>query len=225
MPILHHQNIEAIGEIGLWQIEESEAWFLEHLNLFPQEQAQLAQIKGHRRIEWLAARQLVHQMSGRIKRAAFIKDEYGKPHLEDAEWQISISHSRDISAAIAAAVSVGIDVQKIVSKITRIIPKFMNTTEQANLDPVHSILHAHVYWGAKEALYKAYGRRALDLCTHIQLHPFTFQKDQGSCLGSIHKDTYRQDFKICYQLLPQQYMLVYAWAIDNPLDDQKSDAT
>lgn len=223
MPIIHHQKIEPIGEIGLWQIEESEAWFMEHLQLFPKEQEQLAKIKGHRRIEWMAARQLVHAMSGRVKRAAFVKDEYGKPHLEDAAWQISISHSRDISAAIASDVAVGIDVQKIVSKITRILPKFMNAAERANLDPVHSILHAHVYWGAKEALYKAYGRRALDLCTHIQLHPFTFQKDHGTCRGSIHKDTYRQDFQICYQLLPQQYMLVYAWAIDIPLAAPSSD--
>ncbi|MEM6380149.1 MAG: 4'-phosphopantetheinyl transferase superfamily protein, partial [Bacteroidota bacterium] len=180
-------------------------------------------IKGHRRIEWLAARQLVHQMSGRQNRAAFVKDEFGKPHLEDAQWEISISHSRDISAAIAAPVAVGIDVQKVVPKITRIIPKFMNAAEQANLDQDHSILHTHVYWGAKEALYKAYGRRALDLCTHIQLHPFSYQTEQGKCKGIIQKEDYQQAFQIRYQLLPQNYMLVYAWATDNLQDAPKSD--
>lgn len=223
MPIIHHQSLEAPGELGLWQIEESEDWFLERLQLFPKEQAQLAKIKGHRRIEWLAARQLVHQMSGRQDRAAFVKDEFGKPHLEDAEWEISISHSRDISAAIAAPVAVGIDVQKVVPKISRIIPKFMNTAEQANLDAVHHILHAHVYWGAKEALYKAYGRRALDLCTHIRLHPFSFHIDQGTCYGTIQKEAYQQNFQIRYQLLPEDYMLVYAWATDILPEAPKSD--
>lgn len=216
MPIIHHQNIAILGEVGLWRIEESEEWFLEKLDLFPQEKTQLAKIKGHRRIEWLAARQLIHQMSGREKRVAFVKDEYGKPHLKNADWQISISHSKEISAAIAAPVAVGIDVQKIVPKITRIIPKFMNSREQANLDKKHSILHAHVYWGAKEALYKAYGRRALELCTHIQILDFTYDTKQGTCTGQVLKDQYEQDFRISYQLLPQEYMLVYAWAIDTP---------
>ena len=209
MPIFLQQHIDPIGEIGLWQIEETEEWFLERLTLHPNEQSQLDQIKGRKRTEWLAVRQLIHQMSGRQKRGIFIKDEFGKPHLEHSEWQISISHSRLLGAAIAAPKAVGIDIQKIVTKIERLIPKFMNKEEQESLSLEERIVHAHIYWGAKEALYKAYGRRELDFCTHIRVGPFRFNQTIGQTAGQIIKQNIKQDFTVHYTVLDNGYVLVY----------------
>ena len=209
MPIFHQQQLREKGELGLWQIEEPEEWFLERLSLHENEQAQLDKIKGHRRIEWLAARQLVHQMSGRERRGIFIKDEFGKPHLENTDWQISISHSRHIAAAIASPANVGIDIQKIVPKITRLIPKFMRPAEQESLEEASFLLHAHVYWGAKEALYKAYGRKELNFCQHILLEPFPYHQQGGICEGEILKGAFAARYQIHYQLLDEDYMLVY----------------
>ncbi|MEO0340408.1 MAG: 4'-phosphopantetheinyl transferase superfamily protein [Bacteroidota bacterium] len=209
MPIFLQQHIEPQGEIGLWQIEESEEWFMERIDLHPNEQAQLDQIKGRKRTEWLAVRQLIHQMSGREKRGIFIKDEFGKPRLENSDWHISISHSRLLGAAIAAPQAVGIDIQKIVPKIERLIPKFMNKEEQASLSEQERIVHAHIYWGAKEALYKAYGRRELDFCTHILVEPFPFESFQGSTTGRIAKDGVLQHYTLYYQIFKNNYVLVY----------------
>ncbi len=209
MPLFLQQHIEPQGEIGLWQIEESEDWFLDRLVLHPTEYAQLDQIKGRKRTEWLAVRQLIHQMSGREKRGIFIKDEFGKPRLENSDWQISISHSRLLGAAIAAPMAVGIDIQKIVPKIERLIPKFMNKAEQDSLSIQDRIVHAHIYWGAKEALYKAYGRRELDFCEHLLVEPFSFSNKTGQTTATIIKGDFLESHNIYYSILENGYVLVY----------------
>ncbi|MBV6653241.1 MAG: hypothetical protein KI786_05775, partial [Mameliella sp.] len=76
MPINLHHPIDSGGEIGVWDIEEPEEWFLSQLDLKADEKAQFQPLKGRRRVEWLAARQLIHIMSGRESRAPFKKDEF-----------------------------------------------------------------------------------------------------------------------------------------------------
>ena len=211
MPIIVHHTIKPEGELGIWRIEEREAWFRQRLHLQAAEALQLASIKGRRRTEWLAARQLVHAMSGRDRREAFIKDEHGKPHLEGSDWHISISHTRSLAAAIAAPQPVGIDIQVLVPRIDRLARRFMRPEELASLQAEDRIEHLHVYWGAKEALYKAYGRRRLDFCRNLLVQPFSLEKKQGRIQGRIVKD----DFEAAYQL---QYILepayVLVWAIE-----------
>ena len=149
-------------------------------------------------------------MSGRKKRGACIKDEHGKPYLENSLFEISISHSRDLAAVIAAPQAVGIDIQKIVSKIERIAHKFMREEEMASLQEETRLEHLHVYWGAKEALYKAYGRRQLDFKEHIFINPFEYDVTNGRCSGYTEKENEHIPFQLQYELVGQDYMLVYA---------------
>ncbi len=209
MPVILHEHIQPQGEIGLWRIEEPEDWFLARLSLSPSESEQLAQIRGRRRVEWLAVRQLVHDMSGRATRGAFLKDEYGKPHLEGSAYQISISHSGGLAAAIAAPCPVGIDIQNLVPRISHLAHKFMRPLELESLQPDWRLEQIHVYWGAKEALYKAYGRRALDFSSNIHIHPFSFDPLGGQCTGLIVKEAYKAHFKLHYSMIGE-YVLVYA---------------
>jgi phosphopantetheinyl transferase len=166
-------------------------------------------MKGRRRLEWLAVRQLVHQMSGREKRGAFIKDEFGKPHLQDSDYQISISHSDGLAAAIAAPVSVGIDIQKIVTKITRIAHKFLREEERVSIKDETHIPHMHLYWGAKEALYKAYGRRELDFKQHIIVQPFSFNGQEGTMEGRVEKGSFCAHYRLYFRCI-NEFTLVYA---------------
>ncbi len=209
MPLFLHEHLPDVGELGLWRIEEPEEWFLHHLLLTPVELRQLSHMKGRRRLEWLAARQLVHEMSGREKRTAFVKDEFGKPHLQDSPYQISISHSDGLAAAIAAPLSVGIDIQKIVAKITRIAHKFMREEEKASLEDATQIPHLHLYWGAKEALYKAYGRRELDFKQHIFVEPFSFNGQEGAMDGRVEKGDFCAHYRLYFRCI-NQFTLVYA---------------
>ncbi len=208
MPLFLQEQLKPEGELGLWRIEEPEAWFLRRLDLAPEESEQFSRIKGRRRVEWLAVRQLVHTMSGRESRGAFLKDEHGKPHLEGSPFEISISHSWNMAAAIAAPYSVGIDIQVLVPRIERLAHRYMRPEEIASLQGGNRIEQLHIYWGAKEALYKAYGRRALDFSTHIHVHPFIYRPEGGLFTGEVQKEEFHRFYELHYQM-EGNYMLVY----------------
>ncbi len=217
MPIFQHRYLTPEGELGLWRIEEEEDHFLFGMDLHQEEIDQLSKIKGHKRTEYLAVRQLLHKMSGRTKRVPCLKDEFGKPHLEDSLFQISMSHSNDVVAAIAAPRLVGVDIQKMVGKITRIAEKFIREEEMESLNRDTRVEHLHVYWGAKECLYKAYGRKELDFKKHILIEPFNFDLNMGFGFGSVIKDEYNKKFVIHYEKI-KDYILV--WALED-IPDQR----
>jgi len=210
MALLLHQKVSPEGEIGVWKIDEEADFFKEKLKLAPTEQSQLERIKGHRQLEWLSSRYLLHHMSGRKKRVVCEKDDYGKPFLVDSLFDISISHSRELAAVMAAPFTCGIDIQRIVEKIERIAHKYMRDEEMASLQDETRMAHLHVYWGAKECLYKAYGRKNLDFREHIFIHPFEYDVTNGTFSGYVSKDEEEMHFQLHYEILLDDYMLVYA---------------
>jgi 4'-phosphopantetheinyl transferase len=211
MPLLSHQSVARDAQLGIWQIEEPDSFFLDRLGLSASEHEQLAGIKGFRRTEWLAGRYLLHVMSGRQMRGAVLKDEFGKPRLQGSEYDISISHSHGLAAVFAAPKPCGIDIQFLVEKIGRIAHKFMRPEELEALSETHRLEHQHVYWGAKEALYKAYGRRQLDFCRHLIIGAFDYQEEGGIISGRIEKEDYLAQHEIHYRLA-EGYMLV--WSVE-----------
>jgi phosphopantetheinyl transferase len=214
MPLIRHTHLPTAGELGIWEITEDEAWFRDHLLLYPSELRQLGEIKGRRRVEWLAARQLIHRMSGRKQRGAFVKDGYGKPHLAHSDWHISVSHSHELAAAIAAPRLCGIDIQFIVPKITRLAPRFLSTAEAASITNAHELDQLHFYWGAKEALYKAYGKGKLDFRRQLLLTPPPTWTSSGETLGSVKLKDQTLQFRVHYERSADGYMLVWALAVE-----------
>ena len=207
MPLLFTKEIAEQTHLALWKIVEGEHFFTEKMTLTETETERLAQIKGGRRLEWLAGRWLVHEMSGAVERLICEADSYGKPHLTNSPLEMSLSHSNDMAAAILAPQSVGIDIQKLVAKIERIAHKYMREAEFESLGE-HRIEHLHIYWGAKEALYKAYGRRKLDFRQHILIKPFDYQEN-GTTTGRVVKDDFEANYRIYFEKM-NEYMLVYA---------------
>lgn len=209
MPIFLHEKIAPVGELGIWEIIEDEGFFRDQLQLNAQEVRQIDKMRGRRRIEWLAGRYLLHRMSGREVRGAILKDEFGKPHLEKSEWDISISHSRDMAAVYAAPGKVGVDIQYFVEKITRIAPKFTTEADRQRFPRGQELVYLHLYWGAKEALYKAYGRRQLDFLKHLFIDFFEIQRSGGTFTGRIVKEDFHEEYELFYQFYPS-YFLVFA---------------
>lgn len=209
MPLIVHERLSMDAEIGLWSVEEEEAWFLERLDLSPDEERQLQEIRGERRLEWLGARKLVHRLSGRPTRSCLVKDEHGKPAIKGSTGHLSISHSRRMAAAIIAPRPVGIDIQHRTEKLERIAVRFLHPGELAALDTQRKLDHLHVLWGTKEALYKAYGRRQLDFASHIRVPAFAFEPAEGAFRAFIEKADYRAGFQVQYRWLGD-YCLVFA---------------
>lgn len=207
MPLKIYHTIEPEGEIGIWNILESEDYFLSKLDLTKVEFEYFSKIKGRRRTEWLAVRYLLHFMSGRETRGAIIKDEYGKPHLKNSEWHISISHSQNKAAVIASPKLVGIDIQNFVPRIDRIAHKFMSPIELSSLSENFHLEHLHIYWGAKEALYKAYGKKELEFKEHLRLAPFEFFDQKGKTSGRVKKGDYYKEFEVHFDKVDSYYLV------------------
>lgn len=207
MPLFLKKN-DLGARLAVWRIEESEDWFMLNLELTEQELAQLALIKGRKRVEWLAVRYLTHDLSGMASRSPILKDDMGKPYLSHEGLHLSISHSGDLAAAMLAPLPAGIDIQYPVGKIERIAHKFLRAEEAASLSEAHRLEHLHVYWGAKEVLYKAYGRRALDFRAHIFIEPFEFEASGGTASGKVEKDGFRALYDLRYEIVEGD-ILVY----------------
>ncbi|MCB9338850.1 MAG: 4'-phosphopantetheinyl transferase superfamily protein [Lewinellaceae bacterium] len=210
MAIWLEKNTTHDSHLGIWKIEEPEDFFLRQLDLEAIEENELARIKGRRRLEWLASRLLVHQLLERHHpglRLPVVKDDFGKPHTPDSHFHLSYSHSHEFVAAILAHSPTGIDIQFFVSKISAIAPRFMNEEELASLQASTRLEHAHFYWCIKEALFKAYGRKALDFRQSILVQPFDYQ-EKGKTVGQVCKDGFCLEFEVWFER-DGEYFLAY----------------
>jgi len=122
------------------------------------------------------------------------------------ECRISISHSQDKVAVIASPFNVGIDIQKLVEKMRRLSVKFLGTTE-AEWD--NSLEDLHVIWGAKEAMYKAWGKRGIDFARDMQVHKFQWIGDRLETTGYLNHKSITMHFNI-RALQKDGFILVYA---------------
>lgn len=208
MPLKERIDIGPQGVLGLWDIREPEEWFAEQLRLSIWEQEHLERIKGRKRTEFLAARMLVHALTASPERLPLEKDAFGKPFLPETALSVSLSHSHGYAAALLAPGWIGVDIQYLVEKIGRLAHKFLRPEELESLGVATRLEHLHVYWCAKEALYKAYGKKALDFCAHIHITPFAYQGPDGVILGKVEKDGWRREFELSYRL-QEAHMLVW----------------
>ena len=201
MPLWEERHLSDGSQLGIWKIEEPEQFFFDRLSLAQVEQAELAPLRGRRRIEWLASRYLIHDLLSdepEWDRIPLQKDEFGKPHHYGSPLELSFSHTHEWVAVIISERPVGIDIQVFVEKIGRLKSKFLRPSELDSLRPESDLEHLHFYWAAKEALYKAYGRRELDWKEHILVEPFDFEPDTKST-GQICKGDLCQNYELIFE--------------------------
>jgi len=211
MPLIEHQYILPEGEIGVWRTDESIEALVESLKLTDNEIQGMEKMSPRRIKEWVSARWLVHHLSGREERGLCLKDDYGKPYLEDSPYQISISHSLNRTAVIAAPNLVGIDIQEIVPKMERISRKFVNDQEWAYIPDAGDkrLEMLHVVWGAKEAMYKAWGKKKIDFRGHLFVDEFSWNGKQTKLKAKLCKGNISMFFDVTASR-HDNFILVYA---------------
>lgn len=209
MPISLKLDADKEIELGVWKTSEDSTYFHNKLEIHEPEKSIIEQLNTKKLLEWLSSRYLLHLMSGRTVRGAFIKDIHGKPHLQNSNFHISISHSRDLVAVVASQKIVGVDIQYFVSKIHRIQHKFVNENELSHIQESQMLEALHIIWGAKESLYKAYGKRGLDFKKNILISELSITGNNGQFRGQILKDNYNKQFNLTFHLF-DNHSLVYA---------------
>ena len=110
-----------------------------------------------RKQEFLQVRELRNKTIGKIE--IHYKDN-GKPFLADSNDFISISHSQNFIGILKAPFNVGLDIEEINERITKIKNRFLNEDELVIFGTaIEDLTKA---WTIKEALFKLNNRKGID---------------------------------------------------------------
>src|SRR5258706_16031544 len=162
MPLLFQRNVAEQTQLAIWKIEESAEWFRSQLMLDEKENALINSIHHpQRKLHWLSSRLLLRQVLGNPDVFIHLEsDDRGKPVVHNFPVHLSISHSFELSALLMSEkFMVGIDIEKIDPKIERIKHKFLREEKLLAISEEQRLEQLYVYWCAKEAMYKWYGKR------------------------------------------------------------------
>jgi phosphopantetheinyl transferase len=183
-------------KVLIWKIEESISELQDSITLSENSATRLHSMKSELHQKgFLSIRHLLKEIG--YTDADLIYDEFGKPHLKDGKF-ISITHSFIFTAIIISNnTPVGIDIEKQRDKILKIAHKFTPIQEYktiANTDALISKLT--IVWGAKESLYKIYGKKKLLFLHHIYIEDFKFADEKTT--GEIRYNGENTAYKITF---------------------------
>lgn len=184
---------------GIWEITETEEELYLKAYLNSSEIDFLKGVKSeNRRREWLAVRCLLNEILE--KPCTILYTDTGKPYLKEPEVFVSISHTAGFAAvAINAKEETGIDIQTKSHKLSRISHKFLSEGEFFGIAPSETDEKLILYWCAKEALYKVYGKKEVDFKAHLFIEPFDLKKE-GEMIGAVKKDGFIKNYLLHYYL-------------------------
>jgi 4'-phosphopantetheinyl transferase len=204
MPLLKIQKTNKQSGWALWFITEQESELTEASG----EQVDSSIVSYTKRLEWLAGRALIKSLVEQcgLEFYGIIKDEFGKPFLKGYSHPISLSHSYPyVAAQIDTKVEVGIDLEQPKSKLLNVANRVLSATEFQ--DAGNDVVKHCIYWCAKEAMYKSYGKRGLHFADHLLISPFELKRN-GDLAGRIIAHGTQRELELAYSVQPD-YVLVH----------------
>lgn len=178
--------------MGIWRIEEPEAFFLERVPLKKDVS------HPYKRLQHLAGRYLLPALYEDFPLSEILVADTRKPFLESEQYHFSISHCGNYAAAIVSdRHRVGVDIEFVTPRLRKIAEKFLHPGEAAFLKDWEDLPHIHLelmtlLWSAKESIYKWYGLGLVDFKEHMRLSgtitsgvnewvtmPFEFRKGEA----------------------------------------------
>ena len=161
------------------------------------------------RVEWLACRVAIQGLikQQNVPYKGLWKDEFGKPYLIGLPWHISLSHTAGWAAAVLhRSRPVGIDIEPIREQFRRVVPRVLADEEIAHAAGDAGRLA--VYWCAKEALYKLYGKRQLTFREHLHVEPFA--DGDENLVGHVRLTAHQEQLTIrCFRVGPGLLAVAY----------------
>ncbi|MFN4233835.1 MAG: 4'-phosphopantetheinyl transferase family protein [Bacteroidia bacterium] len=122
-----------------------------------------------RKLERATAIWLSKQLAGDF--SSIYYDEFKKPHFTQSNYYLSLSHTNNyVASFVHSEKRVGVDIEKIGNKALKVASKFLSPEEYKTLSKqLDKELYATIYWAAKEALYKLYGKKSLIFAKQIKV--------------------------------------------------------
>ena len=203
MPVCKVEPIGKQYSWALWRIEETVEQLWQELNPTAEAQFEYQHIHHHeKKLEWLASRLVIKHLVEQLGETFFgmYKDAYGKPHLQNLPFHISIAHCFPLAVgAIHKSHSIGIDIELPRKKLLRIRDRFLNHGEVANAGADLAALCK--FWTSKEVLYKIYGRKKLIFREHMEV-----SMGDDSFRGAINYEGLRQEFDIYFHHFQEHFV-------------------
>jgi 4'-phosphopantetheinyl transferase len=193
--------------LGVWEITEDYDELHGMVDLATVEKAKLDSFKNiSRKVEWLSVRALVKNMIGKDTRILYSAEN--KPFVRGNTHQISISHSNNLTAVlISKDKKVGIDLEFMSGKISKVADKFINEKETITPNPELQKYHLYLHWCAKEAMYKICDKQDINFRDGLTIYPFK-PDEHGFMKGHILNGNGEEDVELEY-LQHENYALVW----------------
>lgn len=193
--------------LGLWEITEDFSSLYDMLELNGEEIEKLNSFKSYsRKLEWLSVRVLLSTMTAPGVRIFYNGNR--KPFLTDRSFNISISHSNNLtSILISRKHRVGLDLEYTSGKIANLAGKFLTPPEEDAIDEKCWKYHVYIYWCAKEALYKICDKQNINFREDIIISPFIPGTD-GKLSGKVYNNAIQEFFTLTY-FKYQNYTIVW----------------
>lgn len=205
MPLYFKKTVLDNLIVVIWKLDESLERLKSEVYLTLEEINSLDEISlPNKQREFLSGKYVIKKACSLlgIEFKGLAKDEFGKPFLVGREFEISLTHTEDyIGVVFSLSGPVGIDLEKPREQILRIFPRLFSEEEQKAV--ANNLDSATIYWSAKEALYKLYGRRSVNFKNNLFLYP-----TNSGIRGEICMNDIRTTHKFHIQKVDNYYLVV-----------------
>ncbi|MDA3616242.1 4'-phosphopantetheinyl transferase superfamily protein [Polluticaenibacter yanchengensis] len=161
MPVFYKNRLNQHCEIIIWKIEEDEAFFTR----FVQATSNIANTQ--KRLQHLAGRYSLIQLQLDFPLNDIVILNSKKPVLNSGKYHFSISHCKNLAAAIIHnQANVGIDIEYHTPKTNKVQHKFVNEHETTLLQNLPEIFPT-IFWSTKESMFKWLNDTGVDFREHL----------------------------------------------------------
>jgi 4'-phosphopantetheinyl transferase EntD len=225
MPLIEslHLSIDDIPlSIGLWFIDEPEAYFGDNLVLSTEESAIIqAKKSAIQRLQSLAARACLAHLVG-INHYQGLTTCNEKPHLLGCPHYITLTHSFPYAcAALCNLQVVAIDCESYQrERSIKAYTRFLNPREQEWLLAYPTLARYLFLWSAKEALYKLFNhpQTHLSFKYHLNLYlPYLWETipEKGTIDASAWLNNRHHPVTLHFLHFPERQLIIF-YCICNP---------
>ena len=209
MGVIVRKHFNDDVEFGIWEITEDYDTLSSMLNLDEMDLSTVESFKNHqRKLEWLSVRTLLKSMLGKESKIVYGPER--KPYLHNNEYNISISHSKNLTSILMSKKKrVGLDLEFMSTKILRIADKFLRPEELEHIIKEKELYHLFLHWCAKEALYKICDKVDINFVTNLNIESFT-PKEEGLMFGTVNNSYMNERFTLNYFTL-KNYSIVWCY--------------
>jgi phosphopantetheinyl transferase len=167
MPLAEKYDQADFGVV-VWEITEPEDFFQERISYRSNAN------NPSKALQQMASRYVLELMHPSFPFSRVQQLESGKLVLQNSPIDFSLTHTAEFAAVIMSTnLKVGIDIEKIDSRLLKVDKKFLNQHELAWIstpDLDSRIKMTTLCWSIKETVFKWWGAGGIDFAKHINIH-------------------------------------------------------